>query len=486
MPLESHFGPVLYFRGADSTHWRVRALIGLSEEMQPPPVQIQSGVVPAKHLDTRLGLAIWCYDLEFPRLAEDHSAHYGIGEESWTVCIPGTESGLHLAFTACNGSETGNLDYPEENRNRLWNRLQDAHRVTAFHLLLQGGDQLYADPVWDRVPELARRVDGQKPDTKGPGVARETVSAIRDYYFERYVKLWSQHELAPLLASIPSLMMWDDHDIFDGWGSHPPEWQASEPYRSVYDGARRAFRIFQLGLAPEGEADPHHNGFFSKSLSHLGWVYRIGDVGLLAPDLRSTRTTSQVMSRSAWQGLEAALDHLNGCRTLILLSSVPLLNLDLTPVERLMVWFPRQQGYQDDLRDQWQSFAHRREWTRMMNQLFAYAKRNEARILVTSGEIHLGAFGRAHNERHLIHQLISSGIVHPPPPRAFASALSLLSLILRPSARGIRTRMQPIPGFGRRYLAERNWLELDLPANAGPRARWHAEESGISAWVELK
>ncbi|MGM0561404.1 MAG: alkaline phosphatase D family protein [Pseudomonadota bacterium] len=486
MPIERRLGPVLYFRGADNAEWLVRALIGLEEGVDPPAAGTDLQEAQAFRLGSRLGVTIWAYDLAFPRAVADHEAAYQIGNASWIVAVPGRDRGLHIAFTACNGSEAGDLDHPVAGRNHLWDRLQDAHRVTSFHLLLQGGDQLYADPVWNKVPELARRVKNQKPDTLGPQVKQETISAIQDYYFDRYLRLWSQKELAPLLASIPSLMMWDDHDIFDGWGSHPPEWQASEPYKSVFEGARSAFRIFQLGLPPEGESDSQNNGFFSRSLSHFGWVYRVGDTGFLAPDLRSTRTKQQVMSPAAWQGFEAALDHLDGCRNLVLLSSVPLINLDLSVLERLMVWIPQQQDYQDDLRDQWQSFAHRREWTRMMSQLFLYAKRNDARILVTSGEIHLGAFGRASNGQQLIHQLISSGIVHPPPPQTFAKALSLLSRIFKPSTRGIRTHMQAIPGFGRRYLAERNWLELDLPSQAGPRARWHAEDSGISAWVELK
>ncbi len=38
-----------------------------------------------------------------------------------------------------------------------------------------------------------------------------------------YAENWGRHpELKKALTSIPSLMMWDVHDIFDGAGSYPP------------------------------------------------------------------------------------------------------------------------------------------------------------------------------------------------------------------------------------------------------------------------
>ena len=57
-------------------------------------------------------------------------------------------------------------------------------------------------------------------------------------------------------------MMWDDHDIFDGWGSYSDEEQASPVFQTIFDAARAAFIKFQLmwrrdrlGLAPAARQD---------------------------------------------------------------------------------------------------------------------------------------------------------------------------------------------------------------------------------------
>ena len=41
------------------------------------------------------------------------------------------------------------------------------------------------------------------------------------FYFTHYRQHWCSSHLAEALACIPQVMMWDDHDIFDGWGSYP-------------------------------------------------------------------------------------------------------------------------------------------------------------------------------------------------------------------------------------------------------------------------
>ncbi|HPE71554.1 MAG TPA: hypothetical protein PK018_05160 [Candidatus Competibacter sp.] len=46
------------------------------------------------------------------------------------------------------------------------------------------------------------------------------------------------------MASIPSIAMWDDHDIFDGWGSYDEERQNCPVYQGIYPIARRQDRSF--------------------------------------------------------------------------------------------------------------------------------------------------------------------------------------------------------------------------------------------------
>src|SRR5690606_36961275 len=193
-----------------------------------------------------------------------------------------------------------------------------------------------------------------------------------------------------LMATVPSLMMWDDHDIVDGWGSHSAPLQRSPVYRAVWRAAREAFALFQLGARPE--ALP--SGFARSDAAHFGWFYRVGHAGIIAPDLRSERTRFRVMGESGWADFLRGLGALAGVRHLLLLSSVPAINPDPSAVERLLLRLPGIQSNQDDLRDQWQSFAHHREWHRLLRTLLDFAKENGAAVTALSGEIHLGCLGR--------------------------------------------------------------------------------------------
>jgi hypothetical protein len=74
----------------------------------------------------------------------------------WTTASAGSAGGftlpaqggpLRIAFTACNGYEDERTGSVSPGRNRLWRKLAAEHARASFHLLLHGGDQLYADSV---------------------------------------------------------------------------------------------------------------------------------------------------------------------------------------------------------------------------------------------------------------------------------------------------------------------------------------------------
>lgn len=69
-----------------------------------------------------------------------------------------------------------------------------------------------------------------------------------------------------------------------------------------------------------------------------------------------------------------------------LMSSVPLLGPRLSLLEALMVAVPKMQKYEDDLRDQWQSRAHRAEWCDMLRLVRDIALADGHDVTVLSGK----------------------------------------------------------------------------------------------------
>ena len=125
-----------------------------------------------------------------------------------------------------------------------------SHGQRPFALLLHGGDQIYADEVVDAHPLARAWADGRNP-AADPAELAGLSGALLDAYAERYLALLAQPEIAHVAARIPSLAMWDDHDIVDGWGSLRPERLDSPVGRTLFAAARAAFLVFQLGEAPD-------------------------------------------------------------------------------------------------------------------------------------------------------------------------------------------------------------------------------------------
>jgi hypothetical protein len=102
---------------------------------------------------------------------------------------------------------------------------------------------LGADLKWGLDPfDIFNPLHGHNPDVMlylGDQIyADEPVSIAPDVaaYARKHREVWGERYLAPFLSSVPALMTWDDHEIFDNWDSG-----TADPYTA----ARAAFDIYQ-------------------------------------------------------------------------------------------------------------------------------------------------------------------------------------------------------------------------------------------------
>ena len=465
-------GPILLFRGIVTNRCHLVALLVTAEGEVPPSLIVDDGGCwQPETLCHRAGKTLWRYAFSIPCTAPKRDVSYRIGSQHGSVITPARHQPLRIAFTSCNGSENEKPPLGDPSRHALWRQIAKVHAQSPFHLLLQGGDQVYADLVWKEVEQLAAWKRQPRRERLRASLTPEAIDAVETFYFERYCRIWSQPDLAPILASIPSLMMWDDHDIFDGWGSWPQAIQACPVYQSVWSIAREHFVLFQQGARP----DDLPRGVGNPDGSHFGWAFQFGTIGIIAPDLRSTRTRQRIMDEVSWRWMETALANLADCRHVFVVSTVPVANIDLSWLERILFRLPREMYFQDDLRDQWQSYAHRGEWRRLLQLLFDFSEEHQVQFSILSGEIHLAALGHLQRGDLCIHQFTSSGIAHPPPPAFVAWLYDRYGRRPKQVTQTVQMRMCPLPGLGRRYLAARNWLSIQCDSSDVLEVKWHAE-----------
>jgi len=236
-------------------------------------------------------------------------------------------------------------------------------QARAFCAASAWGDQVYADEA-----ALGHPLSEDWPDKNPRDPLPHDIDDLRDHlrerFLERYTAQLSDDNFAWLVARVPSLMQWDDHDICDGWGSLRRSRTYSPVGQTIFEVAKETTLALQHGTVagdlPARFTDP--DGY------HLGWRVEAPGLRLIAPDLRGERTRRQVMDEGGWAVAEAEAATPFPGRTLVM-SSVPLLGPRLSVLEALMVLIPKMQKYEDDLRDQWQSRAHRASWRRMLEAM---------------------------------------------------------------------------------------------------------------------
>lgn len=497
-------GPVLKFIGEDEAHkWHVSALI--VTEGETPACAIQyDGLAPAQQssgvtLAEYGGRKVLRYDMAVPRREAELIATYsieGAAKPTFNFHVPALNGQLNIAYASCNGFSEPGLMKDVNDHFAMWEDLRTAvpetkagAPITHNHLLILGGDQIYADSIWLEKEEIGFWSTLDNETANAAPVTEKMQKELDDFYFELYVKRWAwpsdtaRKHSAHAMASIPSLMMWDDHDIIDGWGSYSPTRNECNVFKALFKAAARNFDLFQQQEVRD--TNMTYSGYVRQD-GPRSFMHQIDGVVILGLDLRTERTPQQVISKEHWEEiynrLETAADPV---RHVLVLSSIPMVHADFSVVQSAFTLWPGKQELEDDLLDHWDNEQHSEERLRFIHRMSRFANARNAAITILSGDVHIGAFGTIENSRPelknkvVMHQLTSSGIVHPPPggfaryviEKVFATTEDEID-------DGIIAKLMP-PGAGKRlFVGSRNWLSLDIEPDKTGRiwVKWHAEK----------
>jgi PhoD-like phosphatase len=123
------------------------------------------------------------------------------------------------------------------------------------HTVLLLGDQVYADEV---SPETLEFIRSRRDTSRPPG---ETIADFEEYT-RLYREAWSDPPIRWLLSTVPSAMIFDDHDVIDDWNTSL-EWVQGIRETDWWDrrivGAFMAYALYQHwgNLPPDAlEEDP--------------------------------------------------------------------------------------------------------------------------------------------------------------------------------------------------------------------------------------
>jgi len=491
-------GPILGFRGSKEGCWYTSALIVFQGTSASPQLIFTTGGVSQREEKVMLlksygDCYVWRLDWSVLQTDTEQLIDYTINAgETFHYVVPEKNKPLRICYGSCFGFHNQKDINKVKDKNGMWKVLQQVHAEKPYHLFFMGGDQVYSDQIWENVLPLKDWLSKSLKKRVQAAFTTEMQEQVAQFYFELYCQMWSQKLPAALMSQIPTLMMWDDHDIFDGWGSYSSEQQECAVFKGIYSQAREHFRLFQLQAKNDEDVGE------AILLGEYGYTYayRIDDLAIVALDLRSERTQNQVMSLETWNCLQAwmtaelpqkllpADSPRKGCKHLLVMSGIPIVNANLNLLETAYDIRPGQQRVEDDLKDQWLSRTHQQERLRLIHRLLRFSQETGCRVTIISGDAHAASLGYIQSERepatraeaHVINQLTSSAMVNLPPPALVIYMMEkLLGGKIEAVDRGITARLVKFAGTSRRILGARNWLSLTLDEQPCIWAEWYVE-----------
>lgn len=303
---------------------------------------------------------------------------------------------------------------------------RESNKNVRFALLV--GDQVYADDKEDEI------------------LAEESEEERVRLYLNVYRRFWSNIHYRRVMCSLPAVMIWDDHDITDGWGSRIPSFvgetsEFKENWRGLFNAAFRAFSIMQARRNPAALAADTREG--------LDFCFRVGKWGFVFLDLRTHRnlrlrtlhTEAQFDRVRTW-----VEENQQEMHTLFVISPVvfshgspviedlalkwwPLVMrvvdfFGLTPLGKgLQTKFKKSLGdISDDIKDSWGSKENAKEADRLLDFLFGLQNDPQHRVgvVILSGDIHTSGYANVYSsdQKHAgsssIAHITSSTVAYTP------------------------------------------------------------------------
>jgi hypothetical protein len=485
-------GPVLGFEGDRAL---TVCFLSSKDVVDPQVLVDDQPYVTERAQETPSGL-FWRAEIAVPVMNPGRFHRYQIqsadamlrtpqGRSDWEFWVPGDAEEPRIAYASCSGFSSGDAKTKIDEPYGMWKRLVEDHGRAPFALLIMGGDQLYADELWHSQrlapsivawSELGR--DEKRTSPAGPRLQRE----LDRFYEDLYIRRWNQEDLSWVLASVPSLMMWDDHDIFDGWGSYPADLQNCPVYQAIFAAARRYFELFQLRSTT-------NTTLLNPAGGHYSFAVYYREYGILGLDTRSNRTERVVLSDQNWSDVKRWLGSASGTvRTLLVLSSIPLVYRDFRTTEAAFDLTPWQEELTDDVRDRWRSRYHEGERMKLIMNLFDFEARSGSNLVkrvILAGDVHVGCIAVIRDHRppgppRLIHEVVSSGIVHPPPTWSEWLGILASSNEVPESLEGGRIATALLEPYGSgTWLRTRNYASLQEGSDGKFWVNW-ACENGLA------
>ena len=313
----------------------------------------------------------------------------------------------------------------------MWDRFGDELDQRSGEFILGVGDQVYVDgnsnvSIWEWLKKIRKEFMREvKPEDR--------VEVMRSWYRDIYRGYWGHRQLRNVFSRFPVYMIWDDHEILDGWGSYNAK-ERRNLLDSWWDWGDDSEKLLLLNQMYEAAKLTYHEYGHSHnpytSTDQFDYPFTWGTAAFYVLDMRGqrdyTRTTDdKILGKAQMQRFKDWLesDAVKNAESIFVVSPVPVVHAKSFVVNYLDVL-----SVADDMRDEWEHESNWVERDVLLDAAFAAAKDNGKSLYFLSGDVHIGAAFRMTHKKYpdaTVYQLTSSAITYDL-PWAKASALALV------------------------------------------------------------
>jgi len=361
----------------------------------------------------------------------------GNQEKKFFRTLPAQPDDVVFGFHSCH-DPFSSASYSEGAWAAYFDTLQDRNAMFS----IGGGDQVYVDTndkedmysVWQWLASYKNKII-EKYTLPDGGLDEKTLVQYFSGIYRKYYRIyWNFINLKKVCERFPQYMIWDDHEIMDGWGSYTNEERKKllnklfqdddeevndQLIQLMFRAAKHVYHEYQHKHNPDTRIDlnPDKN-------PECEWDYNfnVGDYQFYVLDMRGHHDYERHNNGNALLGdaqMHRFVSWLNSnavrqARAVFVVSPVPVVH-----------WGPLISSFdigsmKDDLRDEWEHESNRVERGKLLDAVFDFSNAKGCPVTFLSGDVHCSSVYALENEAFpsaKVFNATSSAISRKPAPQ---------------------------------------------------------------------
>jgi alkaline phosphatase D len=365
----------------------------------------------------------------------------GSTHEHWFKTLPSEITSLSFGFYSCHDPFS-----MSPHSDGAWPRFRQILKDRNASFVIGGGDQVYCDTnsksdiqdIWVWLKNNKKGLINQYQYASGNLDKDGLVTYFIDLYRIYYRSYWCFENVLAVFRRYPQYMIWDDHEIMDGWGSFTKKERKTKLNHWLQDddedtNYQLVMLMFEAASFVYYEYQHSHNPTTEIDLNnsvHCEWDYGFthNQYAFYMLDVRGhhdcERKNYKLLGKTQFTRFSDWLrsEKIKKAKAIFICSPVPVVHWNETFVNTADFG-----SQKDDFMDEWGHKTNHKERNKLMELLLRSSHNNKQVITILSGDVHCAsAFKISQNSRFpnaKVFNVTSSAISRSPAPKIALSAI---------------------------------------------------------------